>query len=150
MDEWRIYSSVALPFVSLVLKWLAVAIRRGAGTGKIRGRRVPPFPLGRQFRFIGWDLASASMGVYVAALVMPSSALRRSIEQVGALGNLAWIGSFIIYLLILLVCALVRYATQEVMERLGSGHWRWAFVTWLIGAYLFALAGRWAVAAVNR
>jgi hypothetical protein len=147
MDRLRIYASIALPFVSLIVKWLAVTFRRGIGNGKARGHKIPGLEIGRQFRFIGWDLASASMGMYVAALVAPESGLRRSIaDRLGDFGNLVWIGCFLYYALLLIVCALLRYATQEVMEKYREREWRWAFVSWALGAYLIALTGKWAAA----
>ena|ERR1700682_3137816 len=151
IELWRLYLTVALPFLGLLIKWFTVSLRRGLGDGRCGGKRIPVFEFGKHFRMTGWDLAGTSMAFYVVALVVRTSPLHQIISEQtkkDGLDGLWWVLSFVYYLVLLGLCAGIRYVTQEVREVLRTDRWRWAFLGWALGGYLFALAGKWAISGV--
>jgi hypothetical protein len=139
MDRWRLFVTIALPFVSLLLKWVAVTFRRGY-RDKVFGQPIAPFPLARHFRLVGWDMAGASMGIFTVALVSEATTFGKAQEVMGEFRNLGTIAVFVVFLGTYCSSAICRYVTLETAESMSKNRWRWAAVSWLLGSLMLVFS----------
>jgi hypothetical protein len=135
MDSLRIYYAFAVPVVSYVLKWFFYTFARGV-KGTLFGLPCPPFESAKHFRFLGWDMAAASMGLYLAALTTDRSVFWQFQNQTGKLFNLFTVVTLIVYLCIYGAAAICRYYLQERAEEAKLYRNRIGLLSWGVGLVL--------------
>jgi hypothetical protein len=144
MDPWRLMVTIALPFVSLFLKWVAVTLRRGMNP-TVFDQAIAPFPFARHLRLVGWDMAGASMGIFTIALVGETTRFWKTQQSLGQFSNLATVAVSVLFLCVYCCSAMCRYVTLEAAERVNKNRWRWGAVIWFIGSLMLAFSSALAV-----
>ena len=146
MEKYRIVITVLTPFVLWTFKWLVVAWAiRLPGVKqlclKLFRTRQARFEGRHQLVLIGWDLAAASVGLYVASKVLSGSRFNVARESLGPLGGFLSDTYFLFFAGLLVLAMAMRYVLVETAERTGRYRAPCAVGSWCVGTFLMYLTG---------
>ncbi len=99
-------------------------------------------------RLTGWDIANASLGLAVFALILEDSNLRRICDQ--SMGNYNYVFAFACFLIYLFLFGLAiecRYVLLDTSEKEHNGQGKCGLTLWVLGLVilkysLWLLAGK--------
>jgi|SRR5712692_6837457 len=139
MTGARIFIAIVVPIWSCLFKWLVVGCG-GEVFPTAFGIPVAAFDPAKQFRLLGWDLANASLGLFLAAIVNNGSQFRTSVSRAGEFDYLVAIFGGVAFLVLYGAAAFIRYAIMEAVGGLSRRRqihrFFWSQWLWLLGLLL--------------
>ena len=146
--EFLRYVTLSVPFVFLGWRWFWYTFARGVKPS-IAGNKLPAFPIAKELRYLGVDLASAAYGFLMIALLSESSyfalARDRLNEQADGLGNALPFWGFAVYMVGLAVTIVLRYIVVDFLYHRPIIREAAAFLCFVIGFLLYIQTGEWAL-----
>lgn len=137
MANPRTYVVVALIVFNFLFRYLTVRLvaadlMRGMCIRLFRAQPAS-YDVSRHFRVVGWDLASASLGLVVAAMTTPASKLMKLSATAGDYGPIVAVVCALAFLLLYAFATLVRYGLLETAESCQRLQWLFGGVCWMVG-----------------
>ena len=113
----RILIAIFVPLAAYTLKWIAANITVSLFRNNFLGINLIQFEKDKWFRLLGWDFASVSVGLFLAALFVKASRFSHIHASAEELSHLVTISCFVLFIWFYIIAIIVRYVFIVAAER---------------------------------
>jgi hypothetical protein len=131
MRVWDTFAvSYGIAAFCLLLKWVSKYVaseQTRIWCVNLIGVYAEDAPFWRQFRALGFDLANAAVALLIVAYMVPESALVHTCGTLGCYERLFGITIFMIFVVLYILVAKLRYSVLEGAEMVYNTRKSWLF-----------------------